>query len=142
MGKSFTVQNCYTERGTKDDITAWISLKDAQTLLKKEGLINAILGLKCLCTDDILPTIRKEVAAILPGTQVIEQGSKAIARAEARIQVGNEAKLTLQKEKEGREIIGYERKRMVSVLCCDPLCHCTGGWPLWPISMYDPDRKR
>ncbi len=116
MGKSFTVQNCYTERGTKDDITAWISLKDAQTLLKKEGLINAILGLKCLCTDDILPTIRKEVAAILPGTQVIEQGSKAIARAEARIQVGNEAKLTLQKEKEGREIIGYERKRMVSVL--------------------------
>jgi putative ABC transport system permease protein len=85
MGKTFTVKNCYTERSTKDDITAWVSLKDAQKLLKKEGLINAILGLKCLCTDDILPTIRKEVAAILPGTQVIEQGSKAITRAEARI---------------------------------------------------------
>lgn len=116
MGQTFTVKNCYTERGSKDDITAWISLKEAQKLLKKEGLINAILALKCLCTDDILPTIRKEVAAILPGTQVIEQGSKAIARAEARIQVGNEAKLTLKKEKEGREIIGFERKKMISVL--------------------------
>ena len=116
MGKTFAVNNCYTERGSKDDITAWISLKDAQTLLQKEGLINAILALKCLCTDDVLPVIRKEVAVILPGTRVIEQGSKAIARAEARIQVGNEAKLTLQKEKEGREIIGNERKKMVSVL--------------------------
>ena len=116
MGKTFTVNNCYTERGSKDDITAWISLKDAQTLLKKEGLINAILALKCLCTEDILPVIRKEVAAILPGTRVIEQGSKAIARAEARIQVGNEATFTLEKEKEGRETIGNERKKMVSVL--------------------------
>lgn len=116
MGKTFTVKNCYQERGTKDDITAWISLKDAQMLLKKEGLVNAIQALKCLCTDDVLPVIRKEVAEILPGTQIIEQGSKAIARAEARIQVGNEAKLTLQKEKEGREIIGNERKKLVSVL--------------------------
>ena len=47
---------------------------------------------------------------------MIEQGSKAIARAEARIQVGNEATLTLEKEKEGRETIGNERKKMVSVL--------------------------
>ncbi len=116
MGKTFKVKNCYTERGSKDDITAWISLKDAQTLLEKEGLINAILALKCLCTDDILPVIRKEVAEILPGTQVIERGSKAVARAEARIQVGAEAKLTLEKEKEGREVIGKERRRMVSVL--------------------------
>ena len=116
MGKTFTVKDCYKERGSKDDITAWISLKDAQDLLKKENLINAILALKCLCTGDVLPTIRKEVEKILPGTQVIERGSRAIARAEARIQVQNEAKRTIQKEKEGRQIIGNERKRMVSVL--------------------------
>ena len=116
MGKTFTVKDCYKERGSKDDITAWISLKDAQNLLKKEDLINAILALKCLCTGDVLPTIRKEVEKILPGTQVIERGSRAIARAEARIQVQNEAKRTIQKEKEGRQIIGNERKRMVSIL--------------------------
>lgn len=116
MGKTFTVKNCYQERGTKDDITAWISLKDAQNLLKKEGLVNAILALKCLCTDDNLPIIRKEVAAILPGTHVIERGSKVVAREEARTQVRKEAMLTLEKEKQGREIVGKERKKMVSIL--------------------------
>ena len=116
MGKTFTVKNCYTERGTKDDITAWISLKDAQRLLKKEGLINAILALKCLCADNNLPVIRKEVEKILPGTHVIERGSKVIAREEARTQVSKEASMTLQKEKEGMENIDRERKNLVSIL--------------------------
>lgn len=116
MGKTFTVKNCYDERGSKDDITVWINLKDAQMLLKKEGLINAILALKCLCANSELATIRKEVAEILPGTQIIERGSKVIAREEARTQVSKEAKLTLEKEKEGREIIGKERKKLVSIL--------------------------
>jgi putative ABC transport system permease protein len=116
MGKTFTVKDCYTERGSKDDITAWISLGDAQKLLKKEGLINAILALKCLCADSDLATIRKEVEEILPGTRVIEQGSKVIAREEARTQVSKEAKMTLQKEKEGMENISRERKKLVSIL--------------------------
>jgi hypothetical protein len=131
MGKTFTVKNCYQERGTKDDITAWISLKDAQALLNKEGLINAILALKCLCANSSLPVIRKEVAAILPGTRVIEQGSKVVAREEARTQVADEAKLTLQKEKQGREIIGRERKKMVSVLIPVILLACA----LWVAFM-------
>ncbi len=116
MGRTFRVKECYGERGTKDDITAWISLGDAQGLLNKEGLVNAILAIKCLCTDDNLSTIRDEVAAILPGTHVVERGSKIVAREEARTQVAKEAKLTLEKEKQGRERIGKERKKMVSIL--------------------------
>jgi putative ABC transport system permease protein len=131
LGKTFTVKNCYQERGTKDDITVWISLKDAQNLLEKEGLINAILALKCLCTSDTLPVIRKEVAEILPNTRVIERGSRAIARAEARIQVAKEAKLTLEKEMEGRVIMGLERKRMVSLLIPVVLLACA----LWVAVM-------
>ena len=131
MGKTFTVKNCYQQRGTKDDITAWISLKDAQKLLKKEGLINAILALKCLCANNTLPVIRKEVAEILPGTRVIERGSRVVAREEARTQVEEEAKLTLKKEMQGREIIGRERKRMVSLLVPIILLACA----LWVAFM-------
>ncbi len=131
MGRTFTVKNCYQERGTKDDITAWISLKDAQTLLKKEGLINAILALKCLCADSSLPVIRKEVAAILPGTRVIEQGSKVVAREEARTQVSEEAELTLKKEAQSREIIGQEKRRMVTALIPVILLACA----LWVALM-------
>jgi len=99
MGKEFTIHACHKERGNKDDITAWIYLAEAQELLDKQGLINAILALECLCTGDALPLIRKEIAAILPDTQVIERGSRALARAEARTKVEREARITLENEK-------------------------------------------
>ena len=99
MGKEFTIHACHKERGNKDDITAWIYLAEAQELLDKQGLINAILALECLCTGDALPLIRKEIAAILPDTQVIERGSRALARAEARTKVEREARITLENER-------------------------------------------
>ena len=131
MGKTFTVKTCYKERGNKDDITAWINLKEAQELLGKKGLINAILALECLCTGNALPTIRKEIAAILPGTQVIERESRALARAEARTKVAQEARTALEKEKHGREILRYERERMASILMPVILLACA----LWVALM-------
>lgn len=131
LGKSFVVNTCYPERGNKDDITAWISLKEAQELLGKEGQINAILALECLCTDNALPTIRKELAAILPGTQVIERESRALARAEARNQVAEEAATTVEKEKRGRDDLRAERERMASILVPVILLACA----LWVALM-------
>ncbi len=116
MGKEFTIHACHKERGNKDDITAWIYLAEAQELLDKQGLINAILALECLCTGDALPLIRKEIAAILPGTQVIERGSRALARAEARTRVGEEAKIAIEKEKLGRQHLRAVRERFASIL--------------------------
>jgi putative ABC transport system permease protein len=124
LGKPFTVTTCYSERGNKDDITAWIDLDEAQGLLGKQGQINAILALECLCTGNALPVIRKEVAAILPGTQVIERESRALARAEARNQVAEEAVTTLNEEKLGREILRNERERMASILVPVVLLAC------------------
>ena len=85
MGEEFTIHKCYKARGNKDDISAWIDLAKAQKMLGKEGQINAILALECNCTADRLPIIRNEIAGILPETQVIERGTKATARAEARM---------------------------------------------------------
>jgi ABC-type lipoprotein release transport system permease subunit len=99
MGRDFTVQACHKERGNKDDITAWIDLAQAQELLDKKGLINAILALECMCVGEALPQIRAEIAKVLPGTQVIERGSRAIARAEARAKVEQQARITLENEK-------------------------------------------
>ena len=94
LGESFEIAKCHDERGTVDDITIWISLSEAQRLLEEEGKINAILALECNCaTVDRLGEIRAEIAGILPGTQVVETESKALARAEAR----NLAKATAQK---------------------------------------------
>jgi len=116
MGKEFTIHACHKERGNKDDITAWIYLAEAQELLDKRGLVNAILALECLCTGDALPLIRKEIAAILPRTQVIERGSRALARAEARTKVEKEAKVAIEKEKLGRQHLRTVRERLASIL--------------------------
>jgi len=117
MGKEFTIHACHKERGNKDDITAWIYLAEAQELLDKQGLINAILALECMCAGmDALPLMRKEIAAILPGTQVIERGSRALARAEARTKVEEEAKTAIEKEKLGRQHLRAVRERLASIL--------------------------
>lgn len=116
MGKEFTIHACYEERGNKDDITAWIYLAEAQELLDKKGLVNAILALECLCIPDALPIIRKEISAILPGTQVIERGSQALARAEARTKVEKESGVAIEKEKLGRQHLRTVRERLASIL--------------------------
>ena len=117
MGHQFTVHACHNERGNKDDITAWIYLAEAQELLDKKGLINAILALECMCAgQNALPQIRKEIAAILPGTQVIERGSRVLARFEARTKVQKEAKVAIEKEKLGRQNLRNVRERLASIL--------------------------
>jgi putative ABC transport system permease protein len=63
-----------------------------------------------------LPLIRKEIAAILPGTQVIERGSQALARAEARNKVEKEAQIAIEKEKLGRQNLRNVRERLASIL--------------------------
>jgi putative ABC transport system permease protein len=117
MGRKFEVNACHKERGNKDDITAWIYLAEAQEMLDKPEQINAILALECLCVgDEGLPIIRKEIANILPGTQVIERGSRVIARAEARTKVEEQAKIAIQKEKVAREDLRVVRERLASIL--------------------------
>ncbi|MBL7186478.1 MAG: FtsX-like permease family protein [Phycisphaerae bacterium] len=116
MGKSFKVQACYEERGSKDDITAWIYLAEAQELLDKPGKINAILALECHCTGDALPIIRKEIAGVLPNTQVIERGSRAIARAEARTKVEEQARQAVENEKAARATLRQTREHFASIL--------------------------
>ena len=83
-GKQLKAHKCYAERGTKDDITIWLNLEEAQALLGREGQINEILALKCHCEGTDLLAIRNEIQRILPETQVVEFATKAMARAKAR----------------------------------------------------------
>lgn len=95
MGHEFTISKTHDQRGSKDDITAWINLEVSQKLLNKEKQINSILALECNCASvDRIGEIRAELSAILPGTKIIEHDSKALARAEAR----TKTKITAQQE--------------------------------------------
>lgn len=116
-GKEFAVAKAHPQRGTLDDITAWIPLDEAQEMLGKPGRINAILALGCNCNSvDRLGQIRKELGVILPDTKIIEVESKALARAEARNKVGAEAAASKKAVVETRSAARAEREKFNQVL--------------------------
>lgn len=127
MGRKFTVGKTYSERGNKDDITAWINLKEAQELLGKKGKINAIMALECFCSADEASKIRAEVSAILPDVQVIELSTEVLVRAEARQKAADTARETIEAERQGRAKLRGEMEGFASLLI--PLV--TAGCALW-----------
>lgn len=111
MGREFTVSKLHPERGSTDDVTIWIDLKLAQELLSMQNLVHAILALECECAGDRIAQIRAEISGILPGTQVIERYSQALARAEARAKAKEVAEAALIREqKAGEETLARERE--------------------------------
>ncbi len=116
MGRSFEVTTLHPDKGTIDDITLWIDLQQAQQLLGLEGKISAMTALECQCAWADLPKVRKEIQGILPDTQVIELAGKALARAEARNEAAENAKLLLAREKESRTQMRAQREGLFSLI--------------------------
>ncbi|MBA7581063.1 hypothetical protein ES708_22963 [subsurface metagenome] len=132
MGRTFTIGKCNEPRGNKDDITIWIDLQVVQKILKKEGKINAILALKCHCSGSNLAQVREEVYSVLPGTQVIEKGSKVLMRAEARDRAAKEAQDAIEAEKMHRKKLREEQENFASILV--PLVLLTSA--LWIAFLF------
>lgn len=91
-GKKYEVAKTYPSRDFRDDVTAWIHLDEMQKMFNLEGKISSIKCLGCNCASlDRVGTIKKELLLILPDIQIIEVGSKALARATARNQTSAQA---------------------------------------------------
>ena len=125
LGGDFTVGTCHPERGTKDDITIWTGLAEAQTLLDKPGRINGILALKCHCQGNAIDSIRSEVAKILPETQILEFESKVLARAKARDRAKATSDSTIAAERVYRARLRNEREGFASWLIPLVILGCT-----------------
>jgi len=110
MGHKLRVSATNPERGTIDDITLWVDLGLAQSLLGHPEQISCIVALECECGWGNLPLVRQEIAAVLPDTQVLELAGKALARAEARQEADRNAKEALERERTGKEE-ALERER-------------------------------
>lgn len=124
-GRQFTVHRCLPARGTRDDVTVWMPLDEAQALLGQPGRINAIVALECKCAWADLGKVRAEITKILPETQVIERSGEALARAEARLKVEAEGHAAIAAERAGRDRLRAERERLAALLV--PLLLLGGG---------------
>jgi hypothetical protein len=116
LGREFKVTECLEQRGSKDDITIWISLAEAQQMLNKPGLINGIWALECLCAWADLAKVREEITNVLKDTQVVEKAGIAIARAEARRRAADEADALIEMEKQDRRRMRAEKERLAGIL--------------------------
>ena len=120
MGHPLTISACNQHRGSRDDITLWVNLKDTQAWFKKEGLINSILALECRCSADqdlpLLGKIRTDLENILPQTQVIEYMSEVLTRAEERYRAEQTGQEVLARELQERARLRENRMRM-SAFC-------------------------
>ncbi len=125
LGREFTVYKCNERRGSKDDATVWIPLKDAQELLNKPGLINAILALKCHCAGNSLSKILTEVKKILPNVQILQKNKEVAIRAKARDRAKKEAKEAVAAEALARKQLKEEQLRFTEVIV--PLVLIVGG---------------
>ncbi|VAX39885.1 hypothetical protein MNBD_PLANCTO02-2288 [hydrothermal vent metagenome] len=102
--KSFVIVKINPERGNKEDSTVYIHLAEAQEIFGMQNLIHAIQALECNCaTVDRIGEIRKDLEARLPGTQVIENTSTALARAEAREATKKAAQVSLKRARQSVE---------------------------------------
>jgi len=117
LGRALAVGLCQPEKGTKDDVTVWMNLAEAQDLLGLKGRINAILALECNCaTVDRVGEIRAEVAKVLPDTQVIEYQTQALARAEARNRAATLAQGEIARERESRGHLAAAKEAAAAVV--------------------------
>ena len=127
LGREFTISKIQPERGSIDDMSLWIDLAAAQEMLGMQNLIHAILALECECSGDRISEIRREIAEILPGTQVIERYSQAVTRAEARTEskraaeealamAKSDGQATLERHREQRTALLQQQKTLNSVL--------------------------
>lgn len=125
LGREFTVLKSHPERGNMDDSTVWIHLAQAQELLGLKNLIHAILAIDCNCAGENLTTIRKEITGILPGTQVIQRGPPALARAEARSRAQKTAVDSLELETASRAQLSRQHEQFAAVLVPVVFAGCT-----------------
>jgi ABC-type lipoprotein release transport system permease subunit len=87
QGKTLTIAKCLFEQGGVDDIRIQCHLEDAQEILGLPGQISQIQAVDCLCfadTDDPASILRKQVASLLPDTQVFHARPIATARTKQR----------------------------------------------------------
>lgn len=116
-GNNYKVAKTFPPRNFLDDGTVWIHLKEAQSLFGMDGKINAILALGCNCASvDRLGDMRRELGAVLPDVQIIELGSSAMVRAEARKEAAESAQQARLAIIDRRTATRGERSRFAGIL--------------------------
>lgn len=115
-GEEFEVNRVYSRRGTRDDLSVWIPLDKAQSILGLPGKISGILALECVCATEELGQVSREVRKVLPHTKVYEFSSLIAARADVRGRAARLHEEIMNAEIAHQMDLREEKERMASLL--------------------------
>jgi len=115
-GEEFEVNKVYSKKGTKDDLSVWIPLDKAQSILERPDKINGILALQCVCVSDDLGQLKEEIKSVLPHTKVFEFSSLIAARADVRKRAEKLHEEIMTAEITNQMKLRREKERLASIL--------------------------
>ena len=140
-GQEFVVAECRAESGTKDDITIWLALGDAQELVGLPGKINEILIVEHLSVWGRAGEVQQRLDRVLPDCQVVEFASETLSRAHARVEIAEQAEAAVQQERSRRAALQAERDRVAGAFV--PLGILAGAlWIAIQMSLNVRDRSQ
>lgn len=116
LGAMFEVGGHQPQRGTKEDITVWVDLDHAQSLLGRENQINAIQAVQTYSADPDFSSLREDITRILPDTQVVILENEATILTKTIDRAKKTAEFSLAAEQEDRSKLRGEMETFASWL--------------------------
>ncbi len=116
FGEEFTVNRVHSRRGNEDDMAVWCDLDKVQGWLDREGQINGILALECVCDFEQLGLVEEEVQQILPDTHVMEFGTILRARFDARARAAEMHETAVDAEIAHRAQLGEQLQSLIRIM--------------------------
>ncbi len=126
-GHEFRVGRRLPEEGSRDDITLWMPLADAQTLLDEPGHINEIVATGTRAAWEAEAAVQDEVDRLLPGVQAVVNVPRMTSSLRARLGAERESLAMIRMEQETQGQLMRTRKRLALLLNGLMAVVC-GGW--------------
>jgi putative ABC transport system permease protein len=126
LGAPLTVRSCRPETGTRDDLTIYLELYQAQELMNLQGQLSEIRALECRTAWNRLEQVRADIARVLPAVTVIEEHGETLTVAAAREAFATAQQAFLEQERATRDSQRRLGLRLAQAVCALALALAVG----------------
>jgi hypothetical protein len=117
LGRGFRVQACLPARDLRDNITLWLTLDDAQSVLELEGRVTEFRLRGLSCAPEQLPTLGRELERAIPSVRAVTDQPRALAAALGSLHAAREEAAAVVAEQRSRlELLDERRTFAIGLL--------------------------
>ncbi len=133
MGRTMRVDHCLLQEGNRDDLAVFMALADAQELLDQSGRISEIVAQGTPAALEDLPELRRQVALVLPGAQVVPSVPATIAARLATTHTYRSEQARLEQEQAVQAELNRFRRQLAGAVSLLVVASCSlwVGWLAW-----------